>query len=360
MKRAHNFNAGPSALPIEVLNRAQKELLNYKGTGMSIMELSHRSKEYDEVHEKAITYLRTLLRVPDNYHVLFLQGGASLQFSMIPLNFLSSTSSAEYVLTGVWSEKALEEAEKVGKASVVTSSKHTNYNYIPDFSENQVSKDSAYVHLTSNNTIFGTQWSTYPEITKAPLIADMSSDILSREINIDQFSLLYAGAQKNLGPSGVTVVILKDELLQKANPNLPTMLDYNTYVNSNSLYNTPPTFSIYMLSLVLEWVLEQGGVPAIEATNNKKAALLYDCIDSSDGFYNAHAKPGSRSTMNVVFTLPSDELTKQFLEKSNELGFVGLNGHRSVGGCRASIYNAVPYESCEELVDFMKSFKSEN
>jgi phosphoserine aminotransferase len=360
LKRTYNFNAGPSALPFEVLQRAQAELLNFKDTGMSVMELSHRSKEYDEVHQQAITDLKALLRIPDNYHVLFLQGGASLQFSMIPLNFLSSTSTADYVLTGSWSEKALKEAHKVGSTSIIASSKHNNYSYIPVTSESNASSNSSYVHITSNNTIYGTQWESYPRFSHVPLIADMSSDILSREINVEQFSMIYAGAQKNLGPSGVTVVIIKDEFLQKANENIPTMLDYKTYVKSNSLYNTPPTFSIYMLSLVLDWVKEQGGVPAIESKNKEKASLLYHSIDESNGFYKPHAEPGSRSNMNVVFTLPSEDLTKKFLGRAKELGFVGLGGHRSIGGCRASIYNAVPFDSCEALSDFMRLFKSEN
>ncbi|WP_449539310.1 3-phosphoserine/phosphohydroxythreonine transaminase [Ferdinandcohnia sp. Marseille-Q9671] len=360
MQRAYNFNAGPSALPKEVLDRAQSELVNFKGTGMSVMELSHRSKEYDMVHEQAISDLRSLMHIPDDYHVLFLQGGASLQFSMIPMNFLAPESTADYILTGSWSQKALEEAQQFGDTNVIASSKEEKYNFIPNIDTNKHSANSSYVHITSNNTIYGTQWERYPTFTDVPLIADMSSDILSREINVNQFSMIYAGAQKNLGPSGVTVVILKDSLLQQANKNLPTMLDYNTHVKSNSLYNTPPTFSIYMLSLVLEWVKEQGGVPAIEAKNNEKASLLYNTIDESNDFYKAHAKQGSRSNMNVAFTLPNEDLTKKFLAEAKEKGFVGLNGHRSIGGCRASIYNAVPYESVDALATFMKVFRTEN
>lgn len=360
MQRAYNFNAGPSALPIEVLNRAQAELNNFKGTGMSVMELSHRSKEYDQVHQQAISDLRSLMRIPDDYHVLFLQGGASLQFSMIPMNFLTPGKKGDYILTGSWSQKALDEANKLGETNIVASSKEDKYNYIPEIGENAHSENSAYVHITSNNTIYGTQWEKYPTYTNVPLIADMSSDILCREINVEQFGMIYAGAQKNLGPSGVTVAIIKDSILKEGNSDLPTMLDYKTHVKSNSLYNTPPTFSIYMLSLVLEWVKEQGGVPAIEAKNNEKAALLYHTIDESDGFYKAHAKKGSRSTMNVSYTLPSEELTKKFLAQAKEKGFVGLNGHRSIGGCRASIYNAVPYDSVEALASFMKAFKSVN
>ncbi|MFS0824322.1 3-phosphoserine/phosphohydroxythreonine transaminase [Bacillus sp. 1P02SD] len=360
MQRAYNFNAGPSALPLEVLNRAQAELVNFKGTGMSVMELSHRSKEYDQVHQQAISDLRTLLQIPDDYQVLFLQGGASLQFSMIPMNFLTPGKTADYILTGSWSQKALEEANKLGETNVIASSKDEKYSYIPEVNGDNHSTNSAYVHITSNNTIYGTQWEKYPSYTDVPLIADMSSDILCRETNVEQFGMIYAGAQKNLGPSGVTVAIIKDSLLKQRNSNLPTMLDYHTHVKSNSLYNTPPTFSIYMLSLVLDWVMEQGGVPVIEARNKEKAALLYHTIDESEGFYKAHAKVGSRSIMNVSYTLPSEELTKKFLAQAKEKGFVGLNGHRSIGGCRASIYNAVPYESVEALVLFMKAFKSEN
>ncbi|MCH1626808.1 3-phosphoserine/phosphohydroxythreonine transaminase [Fredinandcohnia quinoae] len=359
MKRAYNFNAGPSALPFEVLEKAQKEFTNFQESGMSIMEFSHRSKEYDAVHEKAITDLRELLHIPNDYHVLFLQGGASLQFSMVPLNFLSPSRTADYVLTGVWSEKAQDEAEKIGKTTTIASSQHQNYTFIPNMTDIKPSHDSAYVHLTSNNTIYGTEWKHYPTLD-VPLIADMSSDILSKEIDINQFSMIYAGAQKNLGPAGVTVVIIKDELLKNSTENIPTMLNYKIHAKKNSLYNTPPTFSIYMLSLMLEWVKNQGGIPAIEARNNEKAALIYNCMDESNGFYTGHAQKDSRSNMNIVFKLPTEELTNKFIAKSKELGFIGLSGHRSVGGCRASTYNAVPYESCEALVTFMKAFMSEN
>ncbi|MBB6281717.1 MULTISPECIES: 3-phosphoserine/phosphohydroxythreonine transaminase [Geobacillus] len=356
MKRAYNFNAGPSALPLPVLERAQKELLNFQDTGMSVMELSHRSKEYDAVHRAAQERLKRLLNVPDGYDVLFLQGGASLQFSMVPMNFLTEGKIGCYVLTGSWSEKALKEAQKVGLTTVVASSKEANYTHIPSLDDVKWPKDAAYVHITSNNTIFGTQWQEFPDVP-ADLIADMSSDILSRPFDVGKFALIYAGAQKNLGPSGVTVVILRGDLLERIPDGLPTMLDYRTHQKSNSLYNTPPTFAIYMLSLVLEWVEEQGGVTAIEARNRQKAAVLYEAIDESGGFYRPHAEKGSRSLMNVTFTLPSEELTKAFLAEAKERGFVGLGGHRSVGGCRASIYNAVPLEACEALASFMNDFR---
>jgi phosphoserine aminotransferase len=358
MKRVYNFNAGPAALPLDVLQRAQEEFINFKDSGMALMELSHRSKEYDQVHEKAISDLKELYHIPNDYEVLFLQGGASLQFAMIPMNFLAPDKVANYSLTGSWSEKALAEAEKLGKTAIISSSKESKYNYIPSINELIPTDDAAYVHITSNNTIYGTQWSDYPDLGNIPLIADMSSDILSKEIDISKFDMIYAGAQKNLGPSGVTVVIIKKDLLKDIPSHIPTLLNYQTHVKNNSLYNTPPTFSIYILSLVLDWVRAQGGVSAVEKINNEKAGIIYNCLDQSNGFYTPHAQVGSRSNMNVTFTLPTEELTKDFLAQSKELGFVGLGGHRSIGGCRASIYNAVPLESCEALVTFMNNFKS--
>jgi phosphoserine aminotransferase len=356
VKRVYNFNAGPSALPLAVLERAQAELVNFQNTGMSVMELSHRSKEYDAVHTKAKELLRKLMNIPETHDILFLQGGASLQFSMVPMNLLHEGKVANYVLTGVWSEKALKEAKKFGETHVAASSKEANYTYIPALEHIQLSDRAAYLHITSNNTIFGTQWHEFPDLP-IDLVADMSSDILSREIDVGKFALIYAGAQKNLGPSGVTVVIIRKDLLEHIPNDLPTMLNYNTHSSSNSLYNTPPTFSIYMLSLVLEWVEEQGGVRIIERRNREKAEVLYQCIDESNGFYLPHAEKDSRSFMNVTFTLPNDELTKKFLAEAKEQGFVGLAGHRSVGGCRASIYNAVSLEACEALADFMREFK---
>lgn len=356
MKRAYNFNAGPSALPLEVLQEAQGELINFNGTGMSVMELSHRSKEYEEVHNEAIALLKELLNIPEQYDVLLLQGGASLQFAMVPMNFLPEGKTANYILTGSWSEKALKEAKIIGETRIGASTKENNYKSIPSLNELDICENDAYVHITSNNTIFGTQWKEFPVNAKAPLIADMSSDILSRTIDVNQFSLIYAGAQKNLGPSGVTVVILKKDLLEKANKNIPTMLSYETHVKGNSLYNTPPTFAIYMLSKVLKWVKNNGGVSEIEKRNEQKAKLIYDVIDESNGFYIGHAEKDSRSLMNITFNLPSEELNKKFLAEAKEKGFVGLNGHRSVGGCRASTYNSVPYEACEALREFMTEF----
>lgn len=359
MDRVYNFNAGPAAIPVEVLLKAQGELLNFNHTGMSVMELSHRSQAYDEVHNNAKSLLKELLNIPDSYDVLFLQGGASLQFAMIPMNFLNNENIAYYILSGAWSEKALSEAKKFGETNVLASSKESNYTHIPKQFEANSLQNAAYLHITSNNTIFGTQWHEFPS-TNAPLIADMSSDILSRELNIEQFDLIYAGAQKNLGPSGVTVVIIKKDLIEKANKNVPTILSYQTHASKNSLYNTPPTFAIYMLSLVLEWVKEQGGVAEIERRNKQKAQILYNAIDESDGFYKGHAEKESRSFMNVTFTLPSDELTKAFVQEAKENRLIGLSGHRSVGGCRASIYNAVTIEACEKLAQFMKEFRKKH
>lgn len=357
MKRALNFNAGPAALPLSVLQEAEKNWLDYNGSGMAVMEFSHRSKEYEAIHQKAQDLLRSILSIPDSYEVLFLQGGASLQFSMVPMNLITEGKAGNYALTGVFADKALEEAKKIGQTYVAASSKEDNYRYIPNINDIVTSEDAAYLHITSNNTIYGTQWSQFPTNQDIPLIADMSSDILSKAINIENFDLIYAGAQKNLGPSGVTVVIMNKKLLANSKTSLPTMLNYNTFAKNNSLYNTPPTLSIYLLKLVLEWVEQEGGLPAMEKRNEEKAKILYDCIDESDGFYIGHAENGSRSKMNVTFNLKDEEASKSFLQQAKEAGFIGLNGHRSVGGCRASIYNAVPVEHVKKLASFMKTFK---
>ncbi|WP_042476686.1 3-phosphoserine/phosphohydroxythreonine transaminase [Bacillus ndiopicus] len=359
MKRVFNFNAGPSALPLEVLQTAQEQLVNFNNTGMSIMELSHRSKDFEQVHNEAIERLRKIYAVPDNYEIIFLQGGASLQFSMIPMNFLQPNKQADYILTGVWSEKALEEAKLFGTPVAVASTKDNHYKNIPTANQIRFNNDAAYVHITSNNTIYGTQWQEFPTTT-VPLIADMSSDILSKPIDVSKFALIYAGAQKNLGPSGVTVVIIRKDLLEKTSSNIPTMLKYSTFTYNNSLYNTPPTFGIYMLGEVLKWVEKQGGLENIAEHNEAKAKLIYDAIDESGGFYIGHAEKESRSLMNITFRLADEELEKQFLTEAKEMGFVGLNGHRSVGGCRASTYNAVPYETCKALADFMIKFQAKH
>lgn len=360
VKRAYNFNAGPSALPLEVLEKAQQELVDFRGTGMSVMELSHRSAAYEEVHNQAKASLKELLSIPDDYDILFLQGGASLQFSMIPMNFLQPEKKAGYIMTGSWSEKAFTEAKLFGNPYQVSSTKEGNYSRIPELEELQYNQTDAYIHLTSNNTIFGTQWKQFPDTGDVPLFADMSSDILSKPIDVSKFALIYAGAQKNLGPSGVTVVIIRKDLVEKANTNIPTLLKYSTHAKNNSLYNTPPTFGIYMLGEVLNWAKGTGGITEIARRNEEKAKLIYDVIDASNGFYAGHAEPSSRSLMNITFRLKDEDLEKKFLAEAKKEGFVGVNGHRSVGGCRASAYNAVPYETCKAFSEFMLQFQQVN
>lgn len=360
MKRAYNFNAGPAALPLPVLQKAQAELVDFRGAGMSIMEMSHRGKEYEAIHNEAISLLKEQMGIPADYDVLFLQGGASLQFAMVPMNFLPRGGKAGYILTGSWAEKAYAEAKQFGEVFEAGSTKGDNYRRIPAAGDLSIPADAAYIHLTSNNTIYGTAWPSFPATGAVPLVADMSSDILARPVDVSKFALIYAGAQKNLGPSGVTVVIVRKDFLDKANSGLPTMLGYATHAKNNSLYNTPPTFGIYFLNLVLGWVKEQGGVAAVHKNNVAKAALIYAAIDNSGGFYRGHAEPASRSLMNLTFRLASEDLEKTFLDGAKKAGFVGLAGHRSVGGCRASAYNAVPIESCRALADFMVDFQKNN
>jgi len=357
MERKWNFNPGPAALPLSVLEKVQQEFLDYHGTGLSIIEHSHRGKDYDRVHHRAMELLGQLLSIPNDYKILFLQGGASLQFAMIPMNFLGPDDLADYILTGAWSEKALKEANIVASGRIAASSKDKNFSYIPPAEQLNVNAHARYVHLTSNNTIYGTQWQSFPDTSPVPLIADMSSDILSRKIDVSQFGLIYAGAQKNLGPAGLTVVIIRNDLLDLCRRNIPTMLSYRTFAEKDSLYNTPPTFSIYVFKLVLEWLVKQGGVEKMESINRQKAELIYNTIDSSNGFYIGTADKNSRSHMNVCFRLQTEELEDRFLRESLEAGFVGLKGHRSVGGVRVSLYNAVPLEAVEKLVGFMEDFK---
>jgi len=359
-KRAYNFNAGPAALPLEVLERAQAEFVNFHGTGMSIMEMSHRGAVYEGVHNEASSRLLQLLGNPQGYKVLFLQGGASTQFAMIPMNLLTEGKVGAYVKTGSWANKAIKEAKLIGETHVAASSEEDKYMSIPDLSNLQLPDNAAYLHLTSNETIEGTQFTQYPDTGSVPLIADMSSDILCRPFDLTQFGLVYAGAQKNLGPSGVTVVIAREELVSNSPKHLPSMLRYDIQADNNSLYNTPPSFSIYMVNEVLRWIEEQGGLQAVEQNNRKKADLLYNAIDNSGGFFRGCADLESRSLMNVTFRLANEELEKQFIKQSEQEGFVGLKGHRSVGGLRASIYNAVPYDSIKALVDFMNHFQQQN
>lgn len=358
--RVYNFNAGPATLPLEVLEEVQDEFLDFKGEGMSIIEMSHRSKTYDAVNAEVEADMKDLLGLDDDYRVLFLQGGATLQFSMIPLNFLPSGATADYVLTGAWSEKALAEAKKVGGTHVAFTDKDNNYTRIPKISEIKLSDNPAYVHITSNNTIFGTQWRELPCFGNIPMVADMSSDILSRPFSAGHFSLIYAGAQKNLGPAGVTVVIIRKDMAEGNPENLPTMLRYQTYAKDNSLYNTPPVFSIYVMGKVLKWIKAGGGLVGMAAHNEAKAKIIYDAIDSFPDFFEGHADKSSRSLMNITFRLPNEELEGKFVKEATAQGMIGLKGHRSVGGLRASVYNGMPESGCQALADFMVEFMGQN
>ncbi|MCM3783278.1 3-phosphoserine/phosphohydroxythreonine transaminase [Neobacillus mesonae] len=355
--RAFNFNAGPAALPLEVLERAQAEFVDYKNTGMSIMEMSHRGAVYEAVHNEAQERLLSLLGNPEGFKVLFLQGGASTQFAMIPMNLLSAGQTAHYVHTGSWAKKALSEAKLIGETSVIASGESSKFMKLPDLSQIELNSDSAYLHMTSNETIEGTQFQAFPDTGSVPLIVDMSSDILSRPLDMTKFDMIYAGAQKNLGPSGVTVVIAKEELITDSPKHLPSMLRYDTFVSNNSLYNTPPSFGVYMVNEVLKWIDEQGGLAGVEAKNEEKAGILYNTIDESHGFFRGCVDASDRSQMNVTFRLADEALEKEFIKQSEQEGFIGLKGHRSVGGLRASIYNAVPYESVKALTEFMKQFQ---
>ncbi len=356
MARAYNFNAGPAALPLEVLQKAQEELVDYKGIGMSVMEISHRSKEYEAINNETQQLMKELLGLPDGYKVLFLQGGASTQFAMIPMNFLRAGQVGAYVHTGAWAEKAYEEAKLFGEAAIVASAESDKFTKVPDLSNLQLPDNSAYVHLTSNETIGGIQYKEFPNTGDVPLFADMSSDIMCRPIEASKFGLIYAGAQKNLGPSGVTIVIVREDLLQNLPKDIATMLRYGTHANNDSLYNTPPAFSVYMVNLVLKWIKDKGGLSAIEQFNREKTSLLYETIDQSNGFYQGVAETASRSIMNITWRMQDEELEKAFVKDAGAQGFVGLKGHRSVGGLRASTYNAVPRESLEALSSFMKEF----
>ncbi len=357
MGRIYNFNPGPATLPLSALEKAKEEFLDYKGTGMSILETSHRSPEFEQVMADTQSLFKELLGIPDGYHILFLGGGASTQFAMIAMNFIPDGGSADYINTGTWSTKAIKEAEIIAKCNVAASSEDKNFCYIPrDFN---LDSDAAYVHFTSNNTIKGTQWHDWPSTDK-PLVCDMSSDILCRKLDVSKFAMIYAGAQKNLGPSGVTVIILKDEFAQTAKQGLPTMLSYGTHIKKNSLFNTPPVFPIYMTKLVLEWVREQGGLGKVEEINRKKADMVYAAMDESGGYYKGTAEKESRSIMNLTMRMENEDLEKKFIADAKAAGLHGLKGHRSVGGIRASMYNAFPLEGAEKLVDFMKEFKQIN
>jgi len=357
--RIFNFNAGPAALPLPVLEEIQESFLNFNGCGMSVTEISHRSKTFDDVINDAVARTKRLLNLDDRFHVLFIQGGASMQFAMMPMNFLGGDKFADFVNTGTWSTKAIKEAEILGKNfNVVASSEDKNFSYIPQ--EIGFNKGAVYAHITSNNTIKGTQWASFPDTGGIPICCDMSSDFLSRPLDMDNFGLIYAGAQKNIGPAGVCMVIIREDFLDMVPDGLPSMLKYTTYASKNSMYNTPPCFGIYTIQLVLKWLEEtMGGLEQMSAINTKKAQLLYDFIDSSD-FYSGTASLESRSLMNVTFRLPREDLEKNFVAEAMENNFGGLKGHRSVGGCRASIYNATPEEAVPALIDFMKAYAKGN
>jgi phosphoserine aminotransferase len=353
------FNPGPAMLPEPVLESTSKAVLNFANTGMSIMEVSHRAKEFDALLADTEKKLHNVMGIPDTYKVLFLQGGATLQFSMVPINLLPAGKVADYVDTGYFASRAIKEAKLIGKVNVAASTKEINYTRLPAANELKLTKDAAYCHITSNNTIYGTEWQTFPETGNVPLVADMSSDILSRKIDVSKFGLIYAGAQKNMGPAGVTCVIIRKDLVGKAPANTPSMLDYKPHVENNSSYNTCPVMAIFVVHEVLKWIEDQGGVDKIEATNTEKARLIYDILDSGD-YYKGHAEKGSRSKMNLTFRLPSEALEEKFASEASKRGLKGLKGHRSVGGIRASMYNAVPLAGAQKLAEFMKEFKKNN
>ncbi len=357
--RIFNFSAGPAVLPVEVLEQAQRDLLSLPGVGMSILEISHRSKPFDDVMEGCEADMRTLAGIPDGYHVLFLQGGASMQFSMVPMNLLSPQTSADYIVTGAWSQKAVKEAKRVGGVKIAATTEGENFARVPRQDELKLDPNAAYVHYTTNNTIFGTEFHYVPDVGSVPLVADASSDIFSGPLDVSKYGLIYAGAQKNLAPAGVTLAIVRADLLERTPSSLPTMLQYGVHVENKSMYNTPPVFAIYIMRLVLAWLIKQGGLAAIEKRNARKADKLYAEIDGT-GFYRGHASKDSRSRMNVTFRLPSEDLEKKFIKEATAAGLDGLKGHRSVGGLRASIYNAFPEEGIDALVQFMSEFQRRN
>ncbi|MEW6028916.1 MAG: 3-phosphoserine/phosphohydroxythreonine transaminase [Chloroflexota bacterium] len=359
-KRVHNFNPGPAVLPLEVLQQAQAELLDFQGTGMSVMEISHRSKEFEAVIQAAEADLRDLLKVPANYKVLFLQGGASLQFAMLPMNLRPAGASADYIVTGTWSKKALKEAQKLGAARAAATVEASNFDHLPAQSELDLDPKAAYLHFTSNETIHGVEYFTEPvPPSGVPLVCDASSDFMSHPLDMSKYAFMYAGAQKNVGPAGVVVVIIRDDMLARVPANLPNLLDYKALAEEGSLLNTPPAFAIYIVGLVMKWMKSIGGLEEVERRNRAKAALVYQAIDESGGFYRGHAK-ADRSLMNISFRLPTEELEGAFATESKKQGLIGLKGHRSVGGMRASLYNALPLAAAEELTQFMREFQKKN
>lgn len=357
--RVYNFSAGPSMLPAEVLEKVQKDLLNYEGSGQSVMEMSHRSKEYQKIIDDAEADLRELMHIPDNYKVLFVQGGGTLQFAMVPLNLLRNSKKADYVLTGTWAKKAYKEACKYGDIRVIASSEDDKFTWVPKISKEDVREDADYAYITTNNTIYGTKYNYIPETGNVPLVADMSSNIMSEEIDVSRFGMIWAGAQKNVGPAGVTIVIVREDLIGFAGAEVPTYLDYKIHADNGSMYNTPPCFSIYVAGEVFKYLKSIGGIAEMERRNREKAQMLYDFIDSSRLFSCPVAKE-DRSLMNVVFVTGDAELDKKFIALAKENGMINLSGHRSIGGMRASIYNAMPKEGVAALVDFMRKFEEEN
>ncbi len=359
MSRVYNFSAGPSMLPESILNRAAAEMLDYEGSGQSVMEMSHRSKVFDKIAKDTEALFREVYNVPDNYKILFLQGGASLQFAAIPLNLMNKNKKADYVLTGQFSTKSFKEAAKYGDVAAIASSKDENFSYIPKFSKEDVREDADYVHICFNNTIYGTKYPYIPDTGDIPLVADVSSCFLSEPLDISKFGMIYGGAQKNVAPAGLTIVIIREDLIGNARQECPSITDYQQVADADSMYNTPPCWNIYMCKLMLEWIKTTGGMEAMKERNLKKAAILYDYIDSTDFYINTVRKE-DRSMMNVTFVTPSEELNAKFVTEAAQAGFVNLKGHRSVGGMRASIYNSMPIEGVEKLVAFMKEFEENN
>ncbi len=359
-ERIFNFSAGPAVLPEAVLKKAQADLFALPGVGMSVLEISHRSAAFEQIIKEAEEDLRKLLAIPDNYKVLFLQGGASLQFTMVPMNLLPTGASADYILTGSWGQGAIKEAKKLGTVREAATTADTNFNRLPAADAIKLDPNAAYVHFTSNETIFGVEFQEEPHVGDVPLVCDMSSDFISRPVDVSKHGLIYAGAQKNAGPAGATIVIIREDLLERAPDGLPAMLDYKNLAKNGSMYNTPPCFAIYLCGLVFKWALNEGGLTALHARNAEKAKVLYDAIDASDGYYRGHAEKDCRSLMNVTFRLPSEELEKKFVKDTTAAGLDGLKGHRSVGGIRASIYNAFPKAGVDRLVEFMSEFQKNN
>lgn len=360
-ERIFNFSAGPAVLPEPVLKQAQRDLFALPGVGMSVLEVSHRSATFEQIIAEAEADLRKLVGIPDNYKVLFLQGGASLQFTTIPMNLLPKGASADYILTGSWGQAAIKEAKKLGTVREAATTADTNFNRLPKSEEVKLDPNAAYVHYTSNETIFGVEFNDEPNVGDVPLVCDMSSDFISRPIDVSKYGLIYAGAQKNAGPAGATIVIIREDLLNRVPENLPATLDYKNLVKNGSMYNTPPCFAIYICGLVFKWALNDiGGLEKVQAMNQEKAAVLYKAIDASDNYYRGHAEADCRSQMNVTFRLPSEDLEKKFIKEATAAGLDGLKGHRSVGGLRASIYNAFPKAGVEKLVEFMADFQKNN